>query len=120
MLVFLALFFGLVRYLQETDHRITSGRVYEVRRTGRAYITRVDYIFEVNGKTYNGNGIYSENTLPLANTGILLGKTFPVIYYTGMPALANSILLLPDDDCQQYGISYPDSLKWVLPLMEKP
>ncbi len=119
-LVFLVLFFASARYVRHlliTNHRFSSGKVYEVRRTGRSHIVRLAYTFEATGRTYDVSTIYEEELLPIEDAGMLLGKTFPVIYYTKMPALANQLLLFPPD-YEQYQISYPDSLKWLLPFVK--
>ncbi len=106
-----------VRNQLEQNHLISYGSVYEVRRTGRANLIRLAYECQIDNKTYKSDIEYSGTVISLEDSKVFEGKSFPVVYYPKFPHL-NTMLVLPKD-FEQFNIPFPDSLKWVLPLIKK-
>lgn len=120
VLLFILMFIGFARwnrYLLQTDRLQTSGVVYNIRRTGRANMVRIAYRYTVNNSTYKSTTIYSEKKLSRENWGALINKSFPVVYHRKMKFL--SVMLISPEDFQEFGVPFPDSLKWVLPLFKE-
>lgn len=80
-------------------------------------MVRIAYRYTVNNSTYKSTTIYSEKKLSRENWGALINKSFPVVYHRKMKFL--SVMLISPEDFQEFGVPFPDSLKWVLPLFKE-
>lgn len=105
------------QYLLKKEYNISNAYIYSIRRTGRSDMLLISFNFNADGKIYKSSSTYSGKTIPLENIHSLTHRHFPVMYYPLFPKI-NTLLLLPID-FEQYGLPYPDSLKWVLPLIKK-
>ncbi|HTA28422.1 MAG TPA: hypothetical protein VK809_11570 [Bacteroidia bacterium] len=93
----------------------TVGYIYEYElTTGVDYVNYIKFRYLVKNKIYkNYNGAPSSNGLGYE----FVNKTFPVVFDTVEPA--NSRILIFPSDYKGLGMSFPDSLNWVIQLMEK-
>lgn len=86
---------------------ITTGYVYEVFDAFRSK-NGFKYYFYHNGKKYFGKSIFQ---VGIAIKDEITNKSIPVIFNPKDPD--NSKLLLTKPLFENYGIPYPDSLRWV-------
>jgi hypothetical protein len=88
-------------------HKFTIGKITDIQ-------TKFDgpngtrYIYFIDGKKYIGLivGKYYEN---------LQRKKFPLVFSCSKPDYSK--MLIEPSDFEEYGYIFPDSLKWVLPLI---
>lgn len=110
VLIFLAPFL-LIRKSLEREikkcHKLSKGRVTDISysRSGGGLL----YEYSVNDHILKG-------TYGATHYQELLGKEFPVIYSCEDSSYAH--MLIYPDDFKKYGYKFPDSLKWVLPIIE--
>ena len=52
------------------------------------------------------------------NSKLLDNKNFPIVYNLKFNNMFSYLLIFPED-YSDFNIPYPDSLKWVLPLIRK-
>ena len=64
------------------------------------------YKFVYNGKVYT-----DDNNRGIQTKYFFIGKTFPAMF---SPKTGNSELLMTPEDFKEYGLNFPDSLRWVL------
>jgi hypothetical protein len=90
---------------------IRLAKVYEVRGVGKPGKPNVYYSYSFENSTYHGeqvlNGFFIKDAINNIN-----GKFFPV----AIDSLkrSNSWLLVSPDHFKKMGITFPDSLKWIL------
>ena len=117
-LVLLFVIFCLTaRHLLEQNHLITYGDVLEIRHTGRANLVRVGYRYYIGNKFHDFSKEYSSSVISVKDSKVFEGKSFPVVYYPKFPYL-EAMLIFPED-FEQFHVPFPDSIRWILPLMKK-
>ena len=76
----------------------------------------VIYRYSVNGNTYVGD-TQAPNISPSVVKSKLVNKSFPVAIDKN--DFSNSRILISPDDYKEIHLNFPDSLQWVLKLVEK-
>jgi|GEM_PF-1640394 len=101
----------------KNDHNLTIGKVVKCDGGGKGnFGPGIYYEYYNVGKMHKGS---TRNTKLPYNIGkSILGKSFPVVYKEYWYGYANTILITPED-FKAFGYSFPDSLKWVLPYMNR-
>ena len=105
----------IYRKMLKENYVLGVARVY--RFSGRGGWRYMDFTMEVNGKKYNGSSPYKDSDFAPGGLREIRGKSFPVIYHPDYPSI-NSLLILPSE-FKEAGLPFPDSLKWLLPYLEK-
>ena len=121
IIVFLLGFVGynkLCRYVVSINHSISNCFIDKVGIVGRERFVSIDYHFSVEGKVYRGGVSYSQLLMPYKNFKLLENKSFPIAYNKKFGHMLSYILIFPKD-YKEFNVPYPDSLKWVLPLIKK-
>ncbi len=111
---FIALYF----YGQDTrkNHSLAVGKVLSYDGGGRGNSgPGIYYVYEVDGLP-----IYSSMRKGRLNYGPkgLVNHYFPVVYRKGLLGYFDIILIAPYD-FEYYGYTFPDSLRWVLPYLNR-
>lgn len=70
-----------------------------------------NYSFTVEFKDVNGNLISNKTRLCFGRDTAIVGKYFLVAYNKKMPNEYE--ILIRESDYNEYGLQYPDSMKWV-------
>lgn len=91
-----------------------SGTITETSMAHRGAGLDVTYQFSFENKIIENQHVLSVNS---GIQNFFLGKTFPVVFSKDHPE-ANEMLILPKDFAR-FNLPYPDSLKWVINLIEK-
>jgi hypothetical protein len=88
------------------DHSMASGKIGNISTDKRVVFT---YSFFVAGKKYEAET--RRTYLDKENCKAFSEKYFPVIYAKGDPD--NNRILITKKDFTEFGLPWPDSLKWV-------
>ncbi|MBS1598422.1 MAG: hypothetical protein JST75_09350 [Bacteroidetes bacterium] len=99
----------------DSNHKICIGTItgYTQGGRGNAGTMTVEFSFTLNGKVYQETSAYQAINLPPENFNKnFAGKSFPVLYYTNNPK--NAVILITPSVFNHFGVSFPDSLNWVL------
>ena len=70
------------------------------------------YEFYYKGEKINGANAFE----PFRGNPDFENKNFPVMYYPGLGG--HTQLLIKPSDFKKFGLSFPDSLKWVLSYLK--
>ena len=108
----------IARFILLTKGKISTCNVNEVRSVGRENFTLIIYDFTINKRIHRQSISLNNRTLNVESGRHLEGKCFPLIYYQRAGVTLSSILILPRD-FKQLHLPYPDSLRWILPLLKK-
>jgi hypothetical protein len=104
----------------EKNHKFSVAYTYDCSSGGRGngggiYI---DYIITLDGKKYKSSSRYLTDEISIDDCrNYFIFKTFPVAYSPSNPS--NSQLLIRPKDFEHFGVSFPDSLAWVLKFIKK-
>lgn len=94
--------------------QLTTGTIVKrfapLRSAGRSF----EYVYYVGGKRYSHD--YSVNLNLYNRFGVFENKRFPVVYEKDNPS--NGKMLIFRQDFPQYGIAFPDSLRWAQEMLE--
>jgi hypothetical protein len=96
-------------YELKSNHVLLTGRIIEIASTNKSSPVFLCEIF------YEGNRKIISSTTSISKMNLFIGKYFPFIYSNKING--GKILITPED-FNQYGILFPDSLKWVLPYIK--
>lgn len=120
IVIFLAIIgYGkLYRNSIKTNHEISNCHIDEIRRVGREQYILIKYHFSLGRKVYKSEASFSQAMMSDENAKLLEDKNFPVAYNKKFGCMLSHILIFPDD-YKEFNVRYPDSLKWVLPLIKK-
>lgn len=100
------------------NHFMTTGVVIKCDHGGKGnFGPGIYYEYYIDNK-WSGNGSRRAGELPYGIGKVILGKSFPVAYQKYWYGYEEAILITPRD-FELYGHPFPDSLKWILPLMKK-
>ncbi len=118
-LVFLVMWASLGYYsgkkLRE-NHILTTGFVKDINGGGKGnFGPGIVYEYDRNGETVSSSRRHGELKYSIREFG---GHYFPVIYGHNGLWYDDNILITPND-FEQYGYTFPDSLKWVLEYIDK-
>jgi hypothetical protein len=99
------------------SHSIAVGTIVNSGGGGKGSAGKatIYYSFLHNGKQIED----SDWTKELSRATIqdsLIGKSFPVLVGKGWFGI-NSVILITPHDFNRYAITFPDSLKWIIPLL---
>lgn len=112
-IILLIMIFGLI------GRKIYISNIKKCHNLGIATIIKISttrnlvgfvYEYNVNNKKYIEISKYKS----IAN---IIGKKFPVLYQCNNPH--HSVLLITPKDFNDFGYEFPDSLNWVLPLIDE-
>jgi hypothetical protein len=107
---------GIIRQ-KKLKNSFTMGvaRVYDYSIGGRGNAGGIwiDYILEVEGKSYKNSSLYSTNEIRTEDLKYFINRTFPVVYNPSNPSIS-SLMVLPKD-FRNKGYVFPDTLRWILP-----
>lgn len=79
----------------------------------------LNYIFEYNGKTYTTYSSSSGNPSDYEDMKLFVfNRTFPVLINKNNPKKYSKLLVVPED-FQEFGLEFPDSLKWILKYIDR-
>jgi hypothetical protein len=101
----LVLFSYFEQYNLKKNKILINGEFLEYKSGGRSGVW-INYKYEFNSITYKGSKskvVYSRN---------FIGKSFPTVINSKNPS-SSEMLILPED-FEEFGYTFPDSLKWVL------
>lgn len=77
------------------------------------------YEFYIDGKKILTNGNSNGKSSDYSKLSKhVIGQTFPVLASPANPDKYSKILVVPED-FEEYGLSFPDSLKWVLKYIDR-
>jgi hypothetical protein len=95
-------------YFLKKNKLLISGTIIKFESGGgkNSVVDYINYKYNYNSKEYN------DIKTKTVNGKIFLGQNFPVIINKKKPS-SSKMLILPID-FEEYGYSFPDSLKWVL------
>jgi hypothetical protein len=88
-------------------HKITKGKVKKV--CYHQGWDGLEYEYEIHGKKFRD--VYSDLHIKK-----LVGVEFPVIYDCSDSSY--SYMLIYPEDFKKFGYKFPDSLKWILPIIK--
>jgi len=112
---------GIIRQKTlKNKHKVCVAYVYKYTAGGRGNAGGIwiDYIIEVNGKTYSGSSLYRMSDVSSSTVErYVLHKTLPAIYNPANPSLS-SLMIIPRD-FNNNGYTFPDSLSWLLPYFKQ-
>jgi len=105
------------RFILLTIGKISTCNVNEVRSVGREQFTLIKYSFTIGKKKYRRTISLNNRTLSVESGNCLEGKYLPLLYYQRMGVTLSYVLILPKD-FEDFHLPYPDSLKWIIPLLK--
>lgn len=97
---------------------IVSGRITGFQKTYKR-TDALNYFYEYNGNAYSTYA--SSSGKPSDYDGLrllVLDRTFPVLINKDNPQEYSKLLVVPED-FEEYGLPFPDSLKWVLKYIKR-
>jgi hypothetical protein len=109
LITFIFLFLSIeniIKYSRKNNKILVTGNILGFSKGGSNSGTFIDYQYSFQNKVYNGTDTKT------VNGRIFIKKKFPVVINKKWPS-SSKILLLPEN-FEEYGYSFPDSLKWVL------
>jgi hypothetical protein len=109
LITFIFLFLSIeniIKYSRKKNKILVTGNILGFSKGGSNSGTFIDYQYNFQNKVYNGTDTKT------VNGRIFIKKNFPVVINKKWPS-SSKILLLPEN-FEEYGYSFPDSLKWVL------
>jgi hypothetical protein len=121
VVLLIGLFIYFARHSRSTlerNHIMTTGTIDEVRIAGRERFVDVMYHYFVNGKQRNDNFSFNQSTMSFENFSLLTGRRLPVAYNSNFFYTTSFILIFPDD-YKDFNVQFPDSLNWILPLINR-
>lgn len=92
----------------------STARIFRCKSTGKGAGVGFYYYYVVSGTEYAGYRNYSGVSWKMAD--VFLNKDFSVIYNSKEPS-KNYLLLLPRDFAE-FEFEYPDSLQWVVKMIQ--
>jgi len=104
------------RLILKESHLVTNGFIDGVRIVGRERFVRVDYHYFIDGRKYSANSSFNPNQMSYENFRLLKKKKIPVVYHKGAIRTISFPLIFPGD-YEDFNVPFPDSLKWILPLI---
>jgi hypothetical protein len=102
----LVLFSYFEQYNLKKNKILINGEFLEYKSGGNKSGDWINYKYEYKSKTYKGSirkVVYSRN---------FIGKSFPTVINSKNPS-SSEMLILPED-FEEFGYTFPDTLKWVL------
>lgn len=114
IIVLLALLVGVIIFRKEyllKDYSLTSGKIIHIRQAYKGGLD-IEYEYFVGNKKYKSGGYISS---PYYNKDKFFGKVFHVVYSITDNSISN--ILITPYMYEKHNIDYPDSLKWVVPLL---
>jgi len=97
---------------------IVSGKIMGFDKTYKR-ADALNYSFEYNRKVFNkagnSNGKADDYEALFKN---ILNRTFPVLIIKNNPQEYSKLLIVPED-FEEYGLKFPDSLRWVLNYIDR-
>lgn len=97
---------------------IVVGQVQKLKKVYKDH-DRFEYTFYFNNTLYSGWSKSNGKATDYSNlSGHLYNKFFPVLLSTKAPQKYSSILIVPEDFAE-YGLKFPDSLRWVLTYIDR-
>ncbi len=106
-----------IRHLLIQKHEITNCFIDEIKTVGREQSVRIKYHFFVDGRLHNSDVAFGQKYMSYENFKSLKNKEVPVAYHYKFGVMVSYILIFPDDYAD-FNIPFPDSLKWILPLIK--
>jgi hypothetical protein len=107
-LIFIIAFREYKEYRLRKNHKICVGYIEREISTGKG-LRALEYKYQYNWKLYW-----------FSNTSIkelkLIHKYFPVAISCDDPSI--SMMLISPEDFKEFGLPFPDSLNWVIPIIE--
>jgi hypothetical protein len=106
------------KYLLVSDHKVAIGHIDNELIRGREQHIVIKFHFTVDGKIYKDEATFSQRFMSFENAKLLDDKDIPLVYNDKLHTMLSYLLIFPDE-YDEFRIQYPDSLKWILPLIEK-
>ena len=107
--IFIFLIIDLIRHFEQYNLKknkiLINGEFLEYISGGRSG-DWINYKYEYKSKTYEG----SKYKVVLSRN--FIGKSFPIVLNSKNPS-SSEMLILPED-FEEFGYTFPDTLKWVL------
>jgi hypothetical protein len=107
----------IIVFISISKYRLKSnGLLMNARTTSWASTPNVGMVLKYEFY-FQGKWISGANSMePFRGNPNFINRYFPVMYYPEMAG--QSQLLVRPSDFKDFNISYPDSLKWVLPYLK--
>ena len=97
---------------------IVSGKITGFDKTYKR-ADALNYYFEYNGENYTTYSSSSGKPSDYDNIKLfVINRTFPVLINKNNPQEYSKLLVVPED-FQEYGLQFPDSLKWILKYIKR-
>lgn len=111
-IVAIVVFFMIYKEVAINDCTFSRGTIIEIK-TGYRGGTDISYNYLAGNKIFTSGGFIN---CPYSNRKYFLRKRFPVCYSNSNNSISE--ILITPSDFKRHGLPYPDSLKWVLPLLD--
>ena len=98
--------------------KATEAFIDEVKLVGRERFVRVKYHFSIKGKQCYDDAAFNQSEMSFENFKLLTNKTVPLAYKSRFVYTLSFPLIFPVD-YKDFGVTFPDSLRWILPLIKK-
>ena len=121
MIILALLFFLFARYsrwLLEKNHLVTIGYIDDVKIIGRERFVNIKYHYLANGDTCFDDASFNQRQITYEKFKLLNKKWIPVVYHKSATRLISCPLIFPND-YKDFNVPFPDSLKWILPLIDE-
>lgn len=111
-IVAIVVFLMIYREVAINDCTFSRGTIMEIK-TGYRGGSDISYNYLVGNKIYTSGGFIN---CSYSNRKYFLRKLFPVCYSNSNNSISE--ILITPSDFKRHDLLYPDSLKWVLPLLD--
>jgi hypothetical protein len=105
-------FFMIYREVALYDFTFSKGTIMETKSGYRGGLD-ISYNYLIGNKIFTSGGFINTS---YSNKEYFLRKRFPICYSNSNNAISE--ILITPSDFKRHNIPYPDSLKWVLPLLD--
>lgn len=99
---------------------VNGGRITKIVPIHKSTLRKIYYNYTIHEKQYSGTyayGLEFNRNINKLDFHVIYEKSIPVIIEKENPE--NSVMLLHPKEYKEYRLSFPDSLRWILPLLKK-